>query len=207
MNNLLMSLCNITASDFVSTCMKEEATVNLGHGGNVYITLQYLLNTILDFTVLIFLFSCVSKLYDRMLFKHTLLMFPYMLPFIAVTISYVLPLGEFVLAILLYLNLVMAKYIAVLILTLFSVLAFLVRHRNILCSCFGNFGGQTLSSYTVIRNGVLILLVLSTLFLDDRVSDVTCLASVALMPVLYLIGRVVVGNQSLIRALTERGIL
>ena len=173
----------------------------------MYVALQHLLNGILDLMVLVFLFSGVTKLYDRLLFKHTLLLFPLMTPLVAVALSYAIPLGELVLAVLLYFNLAEAKWAAVALLALFSAVAFLVRGRNIPCSCFGNFGGQTLSAYTVIRNAVLIALVLSTLWLDARVADVTSLATVTLIPVLYLVVRKAVGNQSSIRALTERGTL
>ncbi len=173
----------------------------------MHIALQYLLNGILDLTVLVFLFSGVAKLHNRLLFKHTLLMFPFMTPLAAGAISYALPLGELALAALLYFNLAAAKWTAVGVLTLFSMVAFLVRRRKIPCSCFGNFGGQTLSSFTVIRNAVLVLLVLSTILLGDRVADATSLASVMLIPVLYLIARKAVVNRSSIRALTEQGIL
>lgn len=168
---------------------------------------QYLLNVLLDFSVLLFVFSGVTKLYDRLLFKHTLLQFPFMSEPVAGAISYALPLGELVLAVFLYFNFGAAKWVAVSLLALFSAVAFLVRKRNIPCSCFGNIGGQTLSGYTVIRNAVLIGVVLSTAWLYGRVADGTSLAAVALIPVLYLIGRKALANRSSIRGLRERGIL
>jgi hypothetical protein len=144
---------------------------------------MHLANLVLDFLVLVFVISGVAKLLDRLLFKHTLMMLPFMTGGLARLTSVMLPTGELLLALALYCNFKMAKLAAVALLLSFSAVAFAVRRRNIPCRCFGSIGGQTLSGHTVLKNAFLIALIGMTAWLDSRVAGVESLACIATMMV------------------------
>src|SRR5437016_441320 len=76
----------------------------------------YLANQVLDFLVLLFVISGVAKLLDRLLFKHTLMMLPFMTGGLARLTSVMLPTGELLLALALYCNFKIAKLAAVVLL-------------------------------------------------------------------------------------------
>jgi hypothetical protein len=125
---------------------------------------------LLDALVIVFLASAIAKFVAIPAFRFGLQLLPFMTDPVAAATSILLPVAELLLGILLFLNSSWAKYAAISLLIVFSSVALVAvaMKRQVPCGCFGQFGGQTLSWWTVFRNGFLILLVVAVLGLERR---------------------------------------
>jgi hypothetical protein len=138
---------------------------------------------LLDAVVIVFLVSGTAKLLGLPTFRFGLQLLPFMTSPVATVVSIGLPLAELVVAIGLFLNYDWARYVAIGMLVIFSGVACLAvfMGRQVPCGCFGQLDGQTLSMRTVIRNGVLALVIVASLGLERRTHWVFSLWPSALM--------------------------
>jgi hypothetical protein len=143
---------------------------------------------LLDAVVIVFLVSGTAKLLGLQTFRFGLQLLPFMTSPVATVVSIGLPLAELVVAIGLFLNQAWAKYAAIGMLLVFSGVACLavVMGRQVPCGCFGQLDGQTLSMRTVIRNGLLILVIVAGLGLERRTNWILSLWPSALVLLIAL---------------------
>ena len=134
------------------------------------LSVHFVQHFLLDGLVIVFLVSGAAKLLARDTFRFGLQLLPFMPAPLAAVVSTTLPIGELALAIFLFLNHGWAKYTAIGMLTVFSGVALVAMGmgRQVPCGCFGQLDGQTLSLRTVVRNGLLILLVVAVLGFEGR---------------------------------------
>src|SRR5262249_52942081 len=125
---------------------------------------------LLDAVVIVFLVSGMAKLLGLQTFRFGLQLLPFMTSPVATVVSIGVPLAELAVAIGLFLNQARAQYASIVMLVLFSAVAGLavLMGRQVPCGCFGQLDGQTLSVRTVLRNGLLILVIVATLGLEPR---------------------------------------
>lgn len=125
----------------------------------------------LDAMAVLFVVSGVAKLLTLRDFQTGLLFIPYMRITWSYVIGYGMPFLELALAVSLYLNLWLAKLLAIgLLLSFCSVTAVVLHHRlRVPCNCFTGFGDEGFSIATIKRNGLLILITTWTFGLDDRI--------------------------------------
>ena len=133
-------------------------------------TLHSLFHFLADFVAIVFLLSGIFKLVGMRSFRLGLLLLPYMTETLAYAVSVLLPLVELALSILLFLNICLAKYAAIVLLALFAGVALLAiaYGRSVPCGCFGSFSANTLSGATILRNLFLIGITLLLLAFRER---------------------------------------
>jgi hypothetical protein len=138
---------------------------------------------LLDAVVIMFLVSGTAKLVGLQTFRFGLQLLPFMTAPVATIVSIGVPLAELAVAIGLFLNQAWAKYTAIGMLVLFSGVACLavLMGRQVACGCFGQLDGQTLSTRTVIRNVLLIVIIAGTLGLQRRTNWILSLWPSALV--------------------------
>ena len=131
-------------------------------------SVHFVQHFILDGLVIVFLVSGTAKLLALPTFRFGLQLLPYMPAPLAAVVSVALPIAELILAIFLFLNQGWAKYTTIGMLLVFSGVAGVAvgMGRQVPCGCFGQLDGQTLSLRTIVRNGLLILLVVAVLGFD-----------------------------------------
>lgn len=114
----------------------------------------------LAFVGLIFFWASVAKLLSRKLFKITLYSIPYFPAFLVPTTVLGLPVLELGIAVGLILCLDLVKYLAIVLLLAFCLLAIVVlrRNLNVPCNCFGS-GDRMFSRWTIAQNVGLMLLI------------------------------------------------
>jgi Methylamine utilisation protein MauE len=125
---------------------------------------------LLDGLVIVFLVSAIAKLLALHTFRFGLQLLPFMAAPLAAVASVAVPVAELLLAVFLFLNHGWAKYAAISMLIVFSGVALVAigLGRQVPCGCFGQLDGQSLSWRTVLRNGLLILVVVSVLGFEAR---------------------------------------
>jgi Methylamine utilisation protein MauE len=125
---------------------------------------------LLDLLVILFLVSGTAKLFAWHTFRFGLQLLPFMTTPVATVVAIALPIAELALAACLYMNFSWAKYAAIGLLLVFSGIAALAvgMRRHVPCGCFGQLDGETLSWRTVLRNGILILIVVGVLGFERR---------------------------------------
>jgi hypothetical protein len=171
--------------------------------------LQFAQHFLLDSLVILFLVSGIAKLFALHTFRFGLQLLPFMTKPVATVLSIAIPIAELVLAAFLYVNSTWAKYGAVALLVLFSGVALLAvgMGRKVPCGCFGQLDGQTLSIRTVIRNGVLILIAVGVLGLEQRTEWLLSLWPTAMVLLFGLSLASAYKNHRLILGLREARVL
>jgi len=134
------------------------------------LSLYFTQHFLLDSLVIVFLVAGTAKLLALHTFRFGLQLLPFMPAPLAAVASVAVPVTELFLAAFLFLNQDWAKYAAIGMLIVFSGVALVAvgLGRQIPCGCFGQLDGQTLSWRTVLRNGLLILVVVSVLGFEAR---------------------------------------
>jgi Methylamine utilisation protein MauE len=174
------------------------------------LSVHFVQHFLLDGLVIVFLASATAKLLALPTFRFGLQLLPLMPAPLAAVVSLAVPIAELLLAIFLLLNHAWAKYTAIGMLLVFSGAAGVAvgMGRQVPCGCFGQLDGQALSLRTVVRNGLLILLVVAVLGFEARTEWL--LMSLWPTGLLFLAGLSLVRayrNQQLILGLRKAKIL
>ena len=113
------------------------------------------------FVGVLFLYSGISKLSSLADFIQSLLLIPFLPHQLSRMIGVWIPLTEVLVGACLLWNVGWAKVAAIVLLTVFSIIALLAISRNqrVPCNCFGTDTSEFLSKGTVIRNSALVLAV------------------------------------------------
>jgi hypothetical protein len=164
---------------------------------------------LIDALVIVFLASAIAKFVTMPTFRFGLQLLPFMTEPVAAAASILLPIAELVLAIFLFLNWSWAKYAAIGLLVVFSIVALVAvaMKRQVPCGCFGQLDGQTLSWRTVLRNCFLILSVIAILGLERRTEWSLSIWPVALLFLAALSVVSIYSNHRLIVGLRKAKLL
>lgn len=138
--------------------------------------------------VVIFLASGVAKLFAVKDFRIGLLAIPRMRPALTYPIAWLLPPGELVLAVGLFLDATWARPSAILLFAVFNGVILLAARHNLEldCNCFGKIGARKLTMNTFVANLFLALPLVSGMLWETRVLSLSSLCISACLLLLWV---------------------